>query len=384
MWFAHVLFFIMMYSPSMFRGIQYMNNKSNPLSTQRSVGPKQKTKVRKVAKPKQNGPRVPSASNFYTAPVGAAKIRQQTPPSMNYSKDGREVVVEHTELIVSDVAGSVDFLNRPFPVNPGMSITFPWLSQMAVLFESYQFDKLEFEYENATSSTSVGTVMSAVDYDASDPAPVSKIQLAAYEGYKRSVPWLDFTQKSPKRDLQKRKTYFVRNGTIPAGSSINDFDTGNFNLATQGQATTANIGELYVHYKVKFTTPQLSNPAVGQSKSGRITSTPAVPVLVAPGSNVPLVMTGTTPTALTLTATEPFNCLLVMNGQLNAGVPTVTTAGSTCRIDLPISTVSTVNYQYSAELAFLPGQVLIFNANNGTDTWTGNIAKIAQYNTTVL
>lgn len=353
-------------------------NKSQVLISKAAKSIKAKEKAKKKARPV--GPLL--ASGLFKAPVAQTRIRRNRDPDINHSRDGKECVVTHTEFL-RDISGSVDFAVTATAVNPGLQTSFPWLSAIANNYESYCFEALEYEFQNASNTTYTGTVMAAVDYDASDPAPGSKVALASYEGFVRSAPWQDFNNRSPTQDLKKRTSYYVRSGALSANQDIKLYDTGNFFIATQGQATTAPVGELYVHYRCRFRTPQLQDPAVGLSRSAKITSTNTVNTTVA-ASNAPLVVSGTLGgTGITLTASAPYNALVVMAGNLSVGVPVPVTTGSTCTIQSAVTRVVGVNYTLSAEVAFLPGQTLVFDVGSNAD-WVSNAAQIGQYNTLLL
>lgn len=301
-----------------------------------------------------------SASAVRTAPVAKTQVSRNPAPKIDRSFPNGDVIVEHTEFL-ADINGSVAFAVNSYPVNPGLFASFPWLYQMAILYESYQFLSLEFEFRTESATTATGSVMAAVDYDPSDPAPTTKVQMATYRGYKRCAPWDNMKQTSIREDLTKRKSYFVRNGALPAGQDLQLYDTGNFYLATTKQADSSVVGELYVHYRVRLMTPQLSNPGIGSALSGRYSFATTPGYATIPGSKAPLVLDLTqTGGNFLLTATAPYNCLVVYVGR-GDGPYTFTTSASTATIELPqfasSSGMSTLSV-WSAQVSFLPGQTL--------------------------
>jgi hypothetical protein len=181
-------------------------------------------------------------------------------------------MVEHREFL-SDLAGAVNFTSLQYPLNPGLGQTFPWLSTIAPRFESYRFDYLHLIFEPASSSMYVGTVILAVDFDASDPPPVSKTQVMSYRGAVRTAPWQECSCILTKEDLHKRSTYYVRNGGIPTGADVKLYDVGNWFACVQGQANTSLIGELYVEYRVRLMTPQMNSPGAGVAIGGTYAGT---------------------------------------------------------------------------------------------------------------
>jgi hypothetical protein len=362
-----------------------MNNPNNPkvleIDLAKYRNKPQKPKPKKKGSKKNSVALVSGFSKSINAPVAKTKIVRATKPDINYARDGRSCVVSHTEFL-QDLNGSVDFTTTQIPVNPGLPASFPWLSNIAPNFESYLFESLEFFFEDASNTTYTGTVSAAIDYDASDPAPLSKVQLAAYESYVRSAAWKSFTQISPSGDLKKRSSYYVRTGSLAANQDIKLYDVGNLFIATQGQASAVPVGEIYVRYRVRFTTPQLSDVAVGLSRSAKITN--GASNVVAAGSNAPLTPSGLIAAGPTLlTATAPYNCLITAIGGQSSGTPVLTTAGSTCTIQTPASSVTGSTYIYTAELAFAPGQIFSFDTGGGA-LWTSNVFKVGQYNTLVL
>lgn len=309
-----------------------------------------------------NNPRNPRDSVVIKAPVAMTKINRTGVPRMDRLSNG-DLVVSHREFL-QDIPASVDFRSTGIPVNPGLSETFPWLSQMATLYESYCFEKLDFAYQTMSSTTQSGSVMLAIDYDASDPSPIDKQQMASYRGYSRSSPWENFTNHSKKEDISKRKTYYVRNGGLGSNQDVKLYDVGNLFVATQGQAPdTPPVGELYVDYRVKLMTPQLNNPALGNSKSSVFTTASNTAVVTAPGSNAPIVATGSG-NVVTLTATAAFQGLL---STLASGTGTVAIAytGTASSTENFAVLNSTSGFSSSGvELSFLPGQTCIVTASD--------------------
>lgn len=317
------------------------------------------------------------------APVAQSRIKTTPAPRVERSKNNGDIVVCHREFI-GDIPGSVDFAVNAFGVNPGLSSTFPWLSQQASQYESYRFRRLNFDFQTMSSTATPGTVMAAVDYDPADSAPVSKTQLAAYRKFVRSAPWQDFANRSLKEDLTKRKSYFVRRGTLTAGQDIQLYDTGNLFLATQGQADAAAVGELYVEYEVELMTPQLGNIATGNSLSSSITWASSVsPGVLAIGSNAPLVPSNGT-TTFDLTATAPYNGLVNVRLVSSSAAETgATTAGSTCTIEQYFDGMdNTTTVIASFQVAFLPGQILKIKPVVGTIV--SDVTMVGQFNTPML
>lgn len=313
------------------------------------------------------------------APVSQGNVRLVREPAYLERNSNGDITVEHEEF-VADIAGSVAFSNTLYPVNPGLASTFPWLSQMAPLYESYIFERLEFRYENQTSTTTVGAVMLAVDYDASDPAAVSKTQLATYRGYIRGPPWSEFSNLSSREDLRKRSSYYVRSGVLSADQDVKLYDTGNLNVATSRQIDTSFIGELYVRYRVKLMTPQLTSNGLGLALSAKYAATveSGIPVANA-SSNVPLTVSGTA-AAATYTSTGPYQALVdvgiigtTLTGTAYTGTATITEFSPD-----PINAAATQERSCAVVNFTASGQTLIVTV--GAATITAYNARFGNYN----
>jgi len=181
-------------------------------------------------------------------------------PRMNTLKSGNMVVTHREYLSDINVTTTGFDLQFKFGINPGNSALFPWLSQVAQRFELYSFRYLRVIYEPQTSTTSVGTLMLAIDYDASDPAPTSKTQMMSYKNAVRSPFWFACTHDSASADLHRLKTNYILVGEPPLQSDIKTFDIGNLWVAVQSDSSSLpfSAGELYVEYSVELITPQIN------------------------------------------------------------------------------------------------------------------------------
>lgn len=245
-----------------------MQNNSAKKRKAQDQGPQQK-KRSKGNSGRPNPPRENSA--LERAPLSQQRRVKSTAPNMTTSPGERgSVRVRHREYI-QDVNGSVAFAVTSLPLNPGMSTCFPWLSEMAQLFESYRFRGLRFVYETQKSASTNGTVLMSVDFDAADSAPTTKQQIMSYEGAVRSGVWQECRYDAKPSSLHKfGPQKFVRGAALAANQDIKTYDAGNLYIATQGCADATAIGELYVEYDVDLVTPQIqsSTPSGGARVSG--------------------------------------------------------------------------------------------------------------------
>jgi len=190
-----------------------------------------------------------------------ADARNQ-PPSFGSNKSTFEFV--HSEY-VGDVTTSADgtFKATTYTVNPANAITFPWLSNMAANFESYQVEGMIFRFEStsgqsvASTNTAIGTVMGVFEYDSLDATPISKAQLLQYEGCvdaRCDQSFLVGVECAPGMKVLDR----LYIGAPATGADPKMYNVGDFTIATQGQpGSNVNIGELWCHYKIRmFVTKQ--------------------------------------------------------------------------------------------------------------------------------
>lgn len=210
----------------------------------------------------------------------------------------RGFVVVHREFIQDVTAADSNFRNTTFSVNPGLATTFPWLSAIAGRYESYLFRRLHFVYEPICPTSTPGAVMMAVDYDASDTAPTSKVVLMSYRGAVRSAPWNITRFDASRGDLRKFGVQrYVRNAAAPANTDVKTYDVGNLQLATQNTpATPTTLGELYVEYEVEFFTPQIPTSLTRAQRN--VTQTARIEIPAAGAGNIVLAskITGDTST----------------------------------------------------------------------------------------
>jgi hypothetical protein len=180
-----------------------------------------------------------------------------------FSNGGKGMRCMHREFL-SDVVGSVGFTNTTYNINPGLVRTFPWLSLIAADFEEYDLEGLVFEYRptsgTAVSATSsaLGVVILATDYDAIDPAFTTKQQMESYEYANSTVPFSGCIH--PVECLKKLNvlgSQYVRTGAVPTDADIRLYDLGLFQIATAGMQSVYTVGELWVSYDAVFRKPRL-------------------------------------------------------------------------------------------------------------------------------
>lgn len=197
-------------------------------------------------------------------------------PSYNVLMNGNQIpkftsnnqtnVICHREYL-GDFTGTAGFFNNTFPLNPGMSKTFPWLSTIAQCYQEYKFHGVIFEFRplitDFVTNGAPGVVVMATNYNA-DAVPYSTKQEMENSEYAVSV--------KPTRELMHGiecattqtvlPQLYVRNGVPPVGQDLRLYDLGTFQFATQTNPIQ-NLGELWVSYCVEFFKPVLPTDVGG-------------------------------------------------------------------------------------------------------------------------
>ena len=108
------------------------------------------------------------------APVRYGYKSAQSSASM--TNKGARVITIKDRHFIGDVlkkgdipAGKIQV--DEFRLNPADATAFPWLSDIALHFESYVFKKLKFELKPNLPTSTAGNMLAVMDYDAADDPP---------------------------------------------------------------------------------------------------------------------------------------------------------------------------------------------------------------------
>jgi len=196
--------------------------------------------------------------DYGTAPAGNSIVTGQSVAS--FQNGGRGLRITHREFI-TNVTASNAFTLSSYPINPAMPQTFPFLAQIARLFEEYEFEGLVFQYVPSSgmvtaSSPALGTVIMATDYDSYAADFLSKQEMESYEFAISTVPYTGAAHGVECARGERTKTnLYTRTGT--AKGSLLDYDFGKFQIATVGCPSSYVCGELWVTYDVRLLKPRL-------------------------------------------------------------------------------------------------------------------------------
>lgn len=215
--------------------------------------------------------------NSRSKPTSKSSKRALAPAKAKSSANQREIVIEKEEYIGDIISSSSanTFKVQQWPINPGMGVTFPWLSQVAANFEMYQLESCCFEYRTFscdalnTVNTALGSVIAVVDYDSSDTAFTSRSQMENSDlarSAKPSESFLMHVETRARQSFSGNKLY-VRTTDLSAAADTNraidikTYDVGQLYVATTGfQGTSVNAGSIYVKYRFRLFKPILDKP----------------------------------------------------------------------------------------------------------------------------
>lgn len=351
-----------------------------------------KTQSSRVTKKKKNGNGTRGRESV-SAPVSSQKVIRNGRPTISnisnspFSDDGA-IRVSHREY-VADILGSVAYANSTFSINPGLATIFPWLASSCALgYESYTFEKLNFLYEPSCSTATAGKVILAVDYDPTDVFPSSKAIISSYHNAVSSPPWAECCFVADRRDLVKMAPQrYIRQGTIlTALNDLKTFDVGNLQIGTQGMATGAVVGELWVEYVVTLQTPQINPIGAVAAFSAKVEANTGVS-RTAPFGTDAATVTGSLPvtatgSSLTFNTTGQWLVEILTTGTgITAGAaPTVGGTGQeTTVLSLYTDAASTIGTIGLLTNITVPGQTLSIDYTAAATTITDSVARIAPY-----
>jgi hypothetical protein len=184
---------------------------------------------------------------------------------------GNSIRVSHREYVMDILApeNGQEFNPMVFTVNPGDSTIFPWLSNLAQLFEQYKFHGLVFEFVSTTSpynqTPAMGYVMFAAQYNVLQAPFQSPIEL------ENST---DSIMARPDHCLmygvecatQSYNYYYVRNNrNVVVDPATYDFV--DITLATKGLPSSYTpgsvLGQLWISFDIELVQPIYELPAGG-------------------------------------------------------------------------------------------------------------------------
>lgn len=311
------------------------------------------------------------------------------------------MIITHREFI-RDIHPTSAFVKHDFPIQPGMPLTFPWLSQMADAYEEWRPKAVVFEFKSTCSdsvvaspgSLAMGSVVMNTNYNPTRQPFVDKRTMENYEGCTSRKPNLSTVHVV---NFNKASTpipglKWIRTGGLQTNEDLRLYDPATFSIATVGipVADAANpgiIGELWVAYSIEFFKPKFTGSTGSALKMDHYVITTAAATnftTVAPF--------GTRPATATDVNGKIFaNALSAlgswMNKDTSAGVRRINFGpehqGMTIKVDVSLYGTTVANlmaYGISTpistnNLTVLPSTSAI-NYNNGASYWARTDALI--------
>lgn len=186
-----------------------------------------------------------------------------------FSNSGRRGTrIQEREYLGDIVSGALtgsatDFDASAYILNPTNTDTFPWLSQIALLYDQWEPHGIVFEFVSTSSdyngtSQALGAVIIATDYDSYDPPYTSKQQMENSDYACSTKPALSLVH-GVECDPRERPTPILYTSTSN-GAPTNSTLLGSTTVATQGCSVAGvTLGELWISYDITFYKKQLPN-----------------------------------------------------------------------------------------------------------------------------
>lgn len=196
----------------------------------------------------------------------------------------QSIVFSHVEFI-QDIFGSSTpekFTVLSFDLNPALMENFPFLAQLAMNFEEYEFIQLLFHFKatvdpsaSNNSSGATGTVILATNYNPTALAFSNKEVMMQYHGANSGRLTDDHVhgvECDPKKNAGS-KTKYTRALPVVVNEDKKTYDLGKFQLAMVNLPSAfkdAQVGELWVEYTVKLSKPRIFTALSGGMPEYRV------------------------------------------------------------------------------------------------------------------
>jgi len=285
-----------------------------------------------------------SNNTVTNAPVAMSKTIRLRKPKTS-SRDG-VTTITHREYVAPVLASTTTRIVTLW-ANPGLS-NFPWLRDIALNYEQYEFTKLVYTFVSAAATSERGRVSMSFQYDPTADEPFSRVEHFSIIPNVEEAPWEDMVL--PVQCTNGKR--YVRVGQLTTGT-LNTYDYGKLNVMTAMNAnSTSQLGEIFVEYTVKLHNPQFAQIAAGEIQTNGSSASLYF------GDVPPTVISGQSPVTwvqynlLQLNTTKPLIILLDFAGTGLALIsPTLVTTGSSS---------GTISVKYNIISATAVSQVICF------------------------
>lgn len=141
------------------------------------------------------------------------------------------------------------FTVSTYPISPSNATTFPWLSNIAGLFDKFRFRSLSFSFVSTRPTSTQGNIAMAVDYDAYDTAPASIIDMSNLAKFTTTPVYVNKTIQVPITHPGSTTWYYCDDGQ---GGDKKTYNLANVYVALSGVNDTNSHGYLVVNYDVEL------------------------------------------------------------------------------------------------------------------------------------
>lgn len=193
------------------------------------------------------------AIHFAAAPATALA------PASNSGKRIQDQIVASDEVI-GILSGNTSFESNVLQIQPGLTTIFPWLGQLALLYERYEFEELVFYYRpivsGFASNGQKGKVILSCDYDAAAGTLTAYRQAETMDPHADGMPYETIELHLDPRRLSPGGK-FIRRGPVPPGTDVKTYDAGSVYYSVSATTDSSDIGEIRVRYRVRLMNPRL-------------------------------------------------------------------------------------------------------------------------------
>jgi hypothetical protein len=168
-------------------------------------------------------------------------------------------------------------------LNPGNENLCPIFAKTAKNYSQYKCKKLAISYEveayaASSSVVSAGKLILATNFNPDDGLFQTDQQMENYAGSVRTVPYAgcthDIMRQHQKSSLDTYYVYSSTNQKAPTGEFGKFYDMGTFQFGSQGNASTAEIGELFVYYQFEMIRPLQDDATVNNDLYDHVFESP--------------------------------------------------------------------------------------------------------------
>jgi hypothetical protein len=174
---------------------------------------------------------------------------------MHGTKPG-DIRIQRLEYLGAVNGYQGNFVVNQYNINPGINLTFPWLSSLAGRFEKYFIHSLRIVCSPRVASTTPGGTYIACDYDSGDLAPTAKNTLFELGTYADAQCWQKIDVPLNRSKLNNSVPHhFIRTGPLASNLDIKTYDCGQFFVCTD--ATPASVNQATSSGTASYSLPTL-------------------------------------------------------------------------------------------------------------------------------